>query len=133
MTPAESLRWGALHREQVRGVPFRRQHPIGQFVLDFACPSRKLAIEVDGSVHITQTEQDAERTETLKWFGWTVVRFSNHQVSNDLPGVVAEITELIDALPLAPGQRGRNSPPLMLGEGLGEGAPTGAATKGATP
>src|SRR5688572_28738934 len=60
-TWAEDLLWTALRGRRLDGMKFRRQHPIGPFVLDFCCVERRLAIEVDGEVHATRREHDAER------------------------------------------------------------------------
>ena len=53
-TPAEELLWDALRNRRLDGLKFRRQHPVGPFVIDFCCPSRQLAIELDGEVHVSQ-------------------------------------------------------------------------------
>jgi very-short-patch-repair endonuclease len=58
-TPAESILWDALRGRRLAGLKFRRQHPIGTFVVDFCCPDRRLAIELDGPVHAEQREHDA--------------------------------------------------------------------------
>ena len=79
MTPAERRLWRALRDRQLGGYKFRRQHPVGTFVLDFSCPEAKLAVEVDGTVHNDrdQTLKDAARTEVLNNFGITVLRIPN--------------------------------------------------------
>jgi very-short-patch-repair endonuclease len=91
MTPAESSLWAALRKTQIDGVRFRRQHAIGRFVLDFYAPSHKLAIEVDGAVHDTQQERDAERTRLLALRGIRVIRFRNDEVEANLAEVVEKI------------------------------------------
>ncbi|HEV3050280.1 MAG TPA: endonuclease domain-containing protein [Longimicrobium sp.] len=91
-TAAEEVLWGVLRQRQVAGLKFRRQHPVGRFVLDFYCPSCKLAVEVDGEVHDQQTERDAERTRALETYGYRVLRFRNEQVMHELPSVVQAIT-----------------------------------------
>ena len=90
-TRAEEVLWSALQKKQVAGLKFRRQHPVGRFVLDFYCPSHKLVVEVDGEVHDQQQERDAERTRVLQAYGYRVLRFRNEQVINDLPAVVRKI------------------------------------------
>ena len=90
-TAAEEVLWSALRRNQVAGLKFRQQHPVGRFVLDFYCASCKLAVEVDGDVHDEQTERDAERTKVLERYGYRVLRFRNEQVLHELPKVVQEI------------------------------------------
>jgi very-short-patch-repair endonuclease len=90
-TPAEEALWGALQKKQVAGLRFRRQHPVGRFVLDFYCPSHKLVIEVDGAVHDLQQERDSERTKILETHGLRVLRFRNEEVLRALPSVGARI------------------------------------------
>ncbi len=91
MTPAEKKLWAVLRAERLDGVVFRRQHPIGRYIADFCSPRQRLIIELDGSVHRTQEEQDAERTTALAALGYRVLRFWNSRVMDDLPGVLAEI------------------------------------------
>jgi very-short-patch-repair endonuclease len=112
-TRAEAVLWTALRREQVEGLHFRRQHPVGRFVLDFYCPAAKLVVEVDGDVHDLQEERDAERTRVLRAAGYRVIRFRNEEVLNHLESVVGRIRAAI----LPPGP-----PPPESGEGTGEGA-----------
>ncbi len=92
MTKAEQVLWAALRYRKARGLRFRRQHPVDRFVLDFFCPSAKLAIELDGSVHDQQAERDEERTRVLEAAGYRVIRFRNEEVLNDLPSVLRRIT-----------------------------------------
>ena len=92
-THAEEVLWGALQKKQVAGLKFRRQHPVGRFVLDFYCPSHRLVVEVDGEVHDSQQERDTERTRILETHGYRVLRFRNHQVLRELPDVVRRIAD----------------------------------------
>jgi very-short-patch-repair endonuclease len=92
MTEAERVLWTALRYQKARGLRFRRQHPVGRFVLDFFCPSAKLAVELDGSVHDHQVERDEERTRVLEAGGYRVLRFRNEEVFDDLPAVLRRIT-----------------------------------------
>lgn len=64
-TPAEKLLWGKLRRDHVKNIHFRRQVPMGRFILDFYAASLKLAIELDGNIHQHQKERDQERTKWL--------------------------------------------------------------------
>ena len=82
-------------------VRFRRQHPIGQYVADFACPSAKLVIELDGGQHAAQSDADDARTATLSRHGYHVIRFWNGDVMGNLSGVLHEISSEI-ALPRPP-------------------------------
>jgi very-short-patch-repair endonuclease len=91
MTPAEQVLWRALQNRQLGGLRFRNQYPVGPFVLDFYCPAYKLVIEVDGSIHEQQTEQDAARTEHLEAYGYRVLRFHNDEVLTNLAGVLERI------------------------------------------
>jgi len=91
MTPAERKLWFHLCNGQL-GAHFRRQHPIGQFIVDFYCAQVKLIIEIDGATHAAQAEYDAERTRWLQAHkGCRVLRFTNHEVLNQLETVLDEI------------------------------------------
>ncbi len=93
MTPAEIKLWQALKHRQVDDLKFRRQHSIGPFIVDFYCPSAKLVVELDGSVHDSETawQRDEQRTAYLVSLGLSVVRFENREVMQNLKGVLAEI------------------------------------------
>lgn len=91
MTAAEQALWEALRDRKVGGLRFRAQHPVGRFILDFCCPARKLAVELDGSVHENQKEEDAARTAHLRVYGYHVLRFQNEEVLTDLASVTARI------------------------------------------
>jgi very-short-patch-repair endonuclease len=109
-TPAEKVLWDVLRGRGLDGLRFRRQHPVGRFVLDFYCPIHKLAVEVDGEVHDAQQERDAERTAVIEAHGYRVIRFRNEEVLDNLPGVLARIRTALSP----------ESPPLLLsGEGAG--------------
>ncbi len=90
-TPAESRLWAYLRGNKIKGVYFRRQHAIGKYVVDFCSIKRKLVIELDGSGHLAQQESDEQRTKYLESQGFTVIRFWNTQVLNDMDGVVKAI------------------------------------------
>ena len=90
-TPAEKKLWARLRSSQLDGLKFRRQHPIGRFVVDFYCASRRLVIEVDGDSHAEQVEYDAARSEWLGGHGYRVVRFSNREVEHELDAVLEAI------------------------------------------
>ncbi len=81
MTDAEKRLWGRLRREAL-GYDFRRQHPLGAYVVDFVCLERKLIVEVDGGQHNFQPglKSDALRTGWLNERGYTVLRFWNNDV-----------------------------------------------------
>jgi very-short-patch-repair endonuclease len=93
MTDAEQIMWRALRKRQIHGLKFRRQHPIGYYILDFACLEIKLAIEIDGGQHQNNAANDAKRTAWLNDHGWTVLRFWNNQVMDELEAVLAVVEE----------------------------------------
>jgi very-short-patch-repair endonuclease len=101
LTPAERVLWAALRSRRVGGLRFRCQHPVGPFVLDFYCPAAKLVIEVDGAVHEQQREQDQARTEHLQQYGYSVLRFTNAQVLDDLDTVMDQIIQATQDIPVA--------------------------------
>ena len=92
-TPAEETFWQAVRDHGIGGYQFRRQHPVGPFILDFYCAKRKLAVELDGAIHEQQLELDQARTEALATLKIQVIRFRNEEVIEDLAGVVARIAE----------------------------------------
>lgn len=94
-TDAETFLWVFLRNKRLKGAKFRRQHPVGPYVLDFYCHEVKLAIEVDGSGHLEddQIKADEKRTEFLNQNGIRVIRFYNHQVLNEIEGVLSVIWE----------------------------------------
>ncbi|TEU11527.1 MAG: endonuclease domain-containing protein [Anaerolineales bacterium] len=77
MTPAEKLLWSHLRNKRLKGLKFRRQHPLGPFIADFYCAARRLVVEIDGDIHDLQPERDAARTEQFKQYGYRVIRFRN--------------------------------------------------------
>jgi very-short-patch-repair endonuclease len=79
-TEAERMLWRVLRNRSVNGLKFRRQHPLDGFVLDFFCPEVKLCVELDGGIHDSQLERDAERTAQLEARGLRVIRFRNEEV-----------------------------------------------------
>ena len=93
LTSAEATLWNNLKSGQLCGRKFRRQHSIGEFVLDFYCPQEKLAVELDGAGHFTVSGNlhDAARTELLNSAGIRVVRFENKLIWSDLDSVLHSI------------------------------------------
>ena len=96
MTPAEKKLWADLRRSQL-GVRFRRQHAVGNFIVDFCCIKKKIIIELDGSQHLDMQEYDQDRTKYLESRGYRVIRFWNNDVMNDVEGVIVAITYAIEA------------------------------------
>ena len=91
LTPAERKLWAYLRGDKLNGINFRRQHAIGNYIVDFVSIKNKLVIELDGSHHLEQTEYDVERTRYLESQGYTVIRFWNNDVMNDINGVISVI------------------------------------------
>ncbi len=83
--------WSRLRLRQVNGVRFRRQHPLGQYVVDFYAPEAKLIVEIDGGSHRDRLEEDALRSVFLVAQGYHIIRFWNARVSSDIEGVIHEI------------------------------------------
>jgi len=95
LTPAEAFLWKQLQGKKLDGRKFRRQHSIDNYIVDFYCASEKLIIELDGQVHFNPTaqEKDLIRTEHLENLGFTVIRFENKMVFDNLSSVLQEIGE----------------------------------------
>ena len=92
MTDAELRLWSHLRASQLGGTKFIRQHPIGPFVVDFACRSARLAIELDGGQH-ADNPADAARTAIIEAHGYRVIRFWNNDVLQNTDGVLTAILE----------------------------------------
>ena len=95
MTRAETLLWRYLKANRIDGIGFRRQTPIGNYIVDFVCFSAKLVIELDGETHDFEERQKADqrRDAFLAAEGFRVLRFTNEQVMSNLEGVVEAIRE----------------------------------------
>ncbi|MES2985444.1 MAG: endonuclease domain-containing protein [Pseudomonadota bacterium] len=92
-TEVEKRLWWRIRDRQLDRYKFRRQHPVGPFILDFACEEAKLAIELDGGQHGHPESMvlDSSRTATLEALGWRVLRFWNHEVIDTMDGVLETI------------------------------------------
>jgi len=99
-TNPERLLWYALQQNQFPWK-FRRQHPIGRRIADFACPARKLVIELDGGQRANSLE-DELRTDELAQRGYRVIRFWNHDVTENIEGVLQLIRRALEAPPTSP-------------------------------
>jgi very-short-patch-repair endonuclease len=110
MSDGESRLWYALRAKQVEGARFRRQHPIGRYIVDFVCLERRLVVEVDGSHH-TEDQQivhDAHRDRWLTSEGYHVMRVPAAEVFANLSGVVDSIWSILQDLPsVHEGRQGR--------------------------
>ena len=95
-TPAEGKLWAYLRHTPPAGASFRRQHTIGNYVVDFCAVKKKLIIELDGSQHFDQVEYDANRTAFLESLGYRVIRFWNNEVMDDIEGVYRAILKALE-------------------------------------
>jgi very-short-patch-repair endonuclease len=111
MTEAETILWSRLRREQLEGARFRRQHPIGPYVADFACAPAKLVVEVDGETHWRPHEvaRDVERTRFMEKRGWCVMRVQNPDIYRNFDGVLEAIRDVL--IESFRGERKRFAPP----------------------
>jgi very-short-patch-repair endonuclease len=101
---AEQILWHALRNRQLNGLKFRRQHPIGRFILDFYCPEKRLAVEIDGGQHAEPEQRmyDEARTAALAKQGITVLRFRNDEIINHLEGVLQTLLNAAENTPSSP-------------------------------
>ena len=99
LTMPERRLWRYLRAGQLAGAQFRRQHAVGRFVVDFFCAKAKLVVEIDGDSHATQRGYDHYRTNWLEGKGYTVLRFTNREVMNQLDAVVGEIAQALKKPP----------------------------------
>ncbi len=113
MTDAEQALWRILRGRQTCGLKFRRQHPFGDYILDFVCLENSLVIEVDGGQHQEQTEYDEVRTQRLQKAGFHVLRFWNNDVLREIEAVKEKVWMAVQELQPHP----HPGPPL---EGEGE-------------
>jgi very-short-patch-repair endonuclease len=93
LTTAEAFLWKELKGKKLDGRKFRRQHGIGNYIVDFYCAQESLIIELDGEVHnnTIAIEKDDKRTSFLNKNGFTVLRFENRMVFDHMPSVLQEI------------------------------------------
>ena len=98
-TPAERELWKYLSRRPVGGRKFSRQIPVGPYYADFLCRELGLIIEIDGYSHETQQGYDAKRTSDLVAHGYSVIRFTNDDVLNNVEGVVGQIEQVLADIP----------------------------------
>jgi ATP-dependent helicase HrpA/adenine-specific DNA-methyltransferase len=119
-TDVERWVWQRLRRAQIDGASFRRQHPAGNYILDFYCPALRLAIELDGGQHATAVQRDRVRGAWLSRQGVTLLRFWNSDVIGNLSGVMEVIAAKISELKMkhtASSSRWTPTPTLPLSGG----------------
>src|SRR5688500_18025840 len=96
MTDAEAKLWRHQRAHRMGDVHFRNQHAIGNYVVDFCAPRKKLIIGLDGSQHLEQEEYDAERTAFFESKGYRVLRFWNNDVMNNVDAVLKLIWSVLN-------------------------------------
>ncbi len=101
MTDAEKMLWRHLRAHRFGGEKFRRQQPIGPYIVDFAHFGKRLIVEADGGQH-NESSSDARRDTWLRAQGFTVMRFWNNEILSNLEGVLAVVFEALNR-PLSPG------------------------------
>jgi very-short-patch-repair endonuclease len=96
-TPEEKILWGYLRNQGLKNCKFRRQHSVGGYILDFYCPSRRLAIEVDGMHHLNpeKARYDIARTEFLQTLNIQVLRFMNKEINTNIDSVLDKISTFL--------------------------------------
>ena len=102
LTIAEKALWHELRDRRLNGIKFRRQFPIGGFVVDFVCLEARVTIELDGPVHIGREQEDARRSRVIAAEGFLERRYRNEDVFDRLPWVLDDIGLIVEGrLPAA--------------------------------
>ena len=96
-TDAERRLWYNIRAKQLDGYKFRRQQPLGNYVVDFVCLEKRLKIELDGGQHAIDNKKDIERDNWLKKEGFNVLRFWNNDVLDNHDGVLSEIRKYLNS------------------------------------
>jgi very-short-patch-repair endonuclease len=121
-TPSEAVLWQALRDRQLDGIKFRRQQPIGPFVVDFFAPALRLVVEVDGPIHAAQQEADRQRQELLEMAGLRVFRLTAEEVEHNLPQALTNLRNFIKNLPspfMGEGERSEATPVSLYWKSVG--------------
>ncbi len=124
-TPWELKLWNYLRANKLNGFKFKRQVPVGRYIVDFCCQDARLIIELDGGHHSENetSVKDAEKERDLKSKGYKVLHFWNNEVDSNIEGVMEVILNNIDLSPNlspSPGERGSSSLPNAWGGIEGE-------------
>ena len=109
MTDTEKVLWRSLRSKQINNFKFRRQAPIGKYIVDFVCFEQKLVIELDGGQHSEQINYDRERSLWLENQGFRILRFWNHDVLGKINIVLEEIVKFLTPHLNPPPQGGRKN------------------------
>lgn len=97
-TPAEELLWLYLRAHRFMGLKFKRQKPVGNYIVDFICHSPKMIIEIDGGQHVEQAGYDRQRDAWLQQEGFVVLRFWNNEVLQETEAVLERIRQAVVTL-----------------------------------
>jgi len=112
MTEAERRLWHLLRVRQIDGHKFRRQYPLGHYIVDFVCLERRLVVEVDGGQHSERHVEDTIRSQWLRNKGFCVIRFWNNEIMNNIEGVTTVIRQALQM---------KSEPPSLPSPSQGEG------------
>jgi very-short-patch-repair endonuclease len=119
-TEAERLLWRRLRIWQVDGFKFRRQQPLGNYIVDFGCLEKRMIIEVDGGQHAEDANYDSVRDGWLRERGFVVLRFWNHEVLKNIDGITEVIAKNLQSTPfLNPSPQGGRKKSAGRKRGLG--------------
>jgi very-short-patch-repair endonuclease len=99
LTDVERLLWQRLRYWQVDACKFRRQQPLGHYIVDFVCLQRRLIVELDGGQHAGQENYDNERDAWLRDQGFVILRFWNNDVLTNMDGIVEQIAKTLQSTP----------------------------------
>ncbi len=119
-TEAEKLLWRRLSRRQLEGFKFRRQQPIGRYIVDFVDFETKLIIELDGGQHSTQKDEDKKRDKWFEQQGFEVLRFWDNEVFENLEGILELIRSRLLTPSPDPSHQGRGEERDPCHQGRGE-------------
>jgi very-short-patch-repair endonuclease len=116
-TKAERVLWEFLRKRRIEGYKFRRQQPMGSYIVDFICFEKRLIIELDGGQHATNKQYDHDRTAWLSARGYRVLRFWNNEVLTNTNGVLTVIHRYLPppAQPVRLWRSGRSTSPWDRG------------------
>jgi len=106
-TDAEQRLWQQLRAHRFMGLKFKRQKPIGRYIVDFVCIEHRLVIEIDGGQHADRTKYDQRRDDFLRSKGYTVLRFWNNEVIQQLESVLEQIRLTLSPAPLPQAGEGK--------------------------
>jgi very-short-patch-repair endonuclease len=121
MTPAEAILWRKLRGRQFDGIKFRRQQPVGPYIVDFLCAQLNLIIELDGDTHLGRETEDRDRQAEIERMGLRVLRYTNPNIYDDLEMVLNDIWTHVNSLRQVTGFHPSPPSPLPQGERGGRG------------